>query len=259
MQQRTVARNVSESGRRWSARPLRNSGGARWEGKGPHPSHQKRKRAPEGSPRARARSEVGNAKGPIERIRNASERRRAAREAGRERAARWGTRRGPIRAHQKRKRAPEGSPRSGPRARSEVGNAKGPHPSASETQASAGGQPAKRAASAQREGGEARKGPQPGAHQKRKRAPEGSPRSGPRARREGGEGKGAPPERIRNASERRRAAREAGRERAARWGTRRGPTERSNNWRRRDLHPGPKIHPRRNLRCVSASEVSPLT
>jgi hypothetical protein len=27
-------------------------------------------------------------------------------------------------------------------------------------------------------------------------------------------------------------------------------------WRRRELHPGPKIHPRRNLRCVSASEVS---
>ena len=29
-----------------------------------------------------------------------------------------------------------------------------------------------------------------------------------------------------------------------------------NRWRRRDLHPGPKIHPRRNLRCVSASEMS---
>src|SRR5262245_58951345 len=28
------------------------------------------------------------------------------------------------------------------------------------------------------------------------------------------------------------------------------------NWRRRDSHPRPKIHPRRNLRCVSASEVS---
>ena len=27
-------------------------------------------------------------------------------------------------------------------------------------------------------------------------------------------------------------------------------------WMRRELHPGPKIHPRRNLRCVSASEVS---
>ena len=27
-------------------------------------------------------------------------------------------------------------------------------------------------------------------------------------------------------------------------------------WRRRDLHPGPKIHPHRNLRCVSASAVS---
>jgi hypothetical protein len=30
-------------------------------------------------------------------------------------------------------------------------------------------------------------------------------------------------------------------------------------WRRRELHPGPKIHPRRNLRCVSASAVSPPT
>src|SRR4051812_671252 len=28
---------------------------------------------------------------------------------------------------------------------------------------------------------------------------------------------------------------------------------------RRDLPPGPNIHPRRNLRCVSASKVSPLT
>ena len=27
-------------------------------------------------------------------------------------------------------------------------------------------------------------------------------------------------------------------------------------WRRRDSHPRPKIHPRRNLRCVSASEIS---
>ena len=27
-------------------------------------------------------------------------------------------------------------------------------------------------------------------------------------------------------------------------------------WRRRDSHPGPKIHPRRNLRCVSASRIS---
>ena len=36
----------------------------------------------------------------------------------------------------------------------------------------------------------------------------------------------------------------------------RGPTERSDKWRRRDSHPRPKIHPRRNLRCVSASEIS---
>jgi hypothetical protein len=45
-------------------------------------------------------------------------------------------------------------------------------------------------------------------------------------------------------------------ERAARWGTQRGPTERSSKWRRGDSHPGPKICPRRNLRCVSASVVS---
>jgi hypothetical protein len=73
----------------------------------------------------------------------------------------------------------------------------------------------------------------------------------------GGASKGAPPSgETKRASERRREAGEAGRERAARWGIERGPTERRNKWRRRDLHPGPKIHPRRNLRCVSASKVS---
>jgi hypothetical protein len=55
------------------------------------------------------------------------------------------------------KRAPEGSPRSGPRARSEVGNLKGPH-RVRELQASAGGEPAQRAAGAQR-GGESQGAP----------------------------------------------------------------------------------------------------
>src|SRR4051812_17113970 len=36
----------------------------------------------------------------------------------------------------------------------------------------------------------------------------------------------------------------------------RGPKGRVEWWRRRELHPGPKEHPRRNLRCVSASDVS---
>ena len=62
--------------------------------------------------------------------------------------------------------------------------------------------------------------------------------------------------RVECASERRREARVAGRERAARWGMQRGPTERSDKWRRGDSHPRPKILPRRNLRCVSVSEIS---
>jgi hypothetical protein len=62
----------------------------------------------------------------------------------------------------------------------------------------------------------------------RKRGPEGSRRRRPRARSEVGNVKGAPPSEV-------------------------------NKWRRRDLHPGPKIHPRRTLRCVSVSMVSRLT
>src|SRR5262245_9459549 len=36
----------------------------------------------------------------------------------------------------------------------------------------------------------------------------------------------------------------------------RGAKPLGKEWRRRELHPGPKIHPRRNLRCVSASDLS---
>ena len=41
-----------------------------------------------------------------------------------------------------------------------------------------------------------------------------------------------------------------------RYGGQPSPAFMSEGWRRGDLHPRPKIHPRRNLRCVSASDVS---
>ncbi len=44
--------------------------------------------------------------------------------------------------------------------------------------------------------------------------------------------------------------------RAKRYGGQPSPAFMSEGWRRGDSHPRPNIHPRRNLRCVSASEVS---
>ena len=90
------------------------------------------------------------------------------------------------------------------------------------------------------------------------RSGQGARPPSPRLRRASSDGpRRPPPDTRRHASERRREVREADRERAARAGREGPPPERSEYWRRRDSHPRPKIHPRRNLRCVSASEISP--